>query len=130
MNEQINKYTNKYKYVRTYCVHTVPYTYTLIIFEIGGFGVVMARINTDPDNYEPFVFQVGTMGVAAVLTVSETALVIVGLRSFRSHNESEKKYVVRMQGNLRTGNGDMDNPSVSHACCIASSNDYIPGATI
>ena len=78
---------------------------------------MLARVNTDPDNYTPFVVQMGTMGVAIILTVIETALVISGIRSFRSLNEREKKYIVRLQDNLKVEPGDTDNKAVSCMMC-------------
>ena len=81
--------------------------------KIGGFGVVLARANTDPDNYAPFLVQTGTTCVAIILTVFETALVISGIRSFRALNEKEKKYIVRLQDHLKFELGDNDNQAVS-----------------
>lgn len=76
---------------------------------------MLARINDDPDDYTPFVVQMGTMGVAVLLTVAETALVISGLRSFRSLNEKEKKYIVALRDDFNAELRDTERNAVSRA---------------
>ena len=56
----------------------------------------------------------GTMGVAMLLTVVETGLVIAGMRSLRSLKEREKKYVVTLQRDFNGGElGNMKENAVS-----------------